>query len=113
MKHRFPHSQPTKESAPRYDQAYVTKRNDGPSETVAQRRERREAEARAGWNAYVEQSNSVDENMMRLRKLRLDREAAGQQRQEGTDAGNQGEPGDLVVKKSRTTRGERDVGRHE
>jgi hypothetical protein len=88
MKHRFPKSQSTKKSAVRYDETYVKKRNDAPPETVAQRRERLEAEARAGWNAYVEQSRSVDENMMRLRKLRLEREASSQQRQESTDAGN-------------------------
>jgi hypothetical protein len=88
MKHRFPNSQSTKKSAARHDETYVTKRNDAPSETVAQRRERQDVEARAGWDAYVEQNRSVDENMMRLRKLRLEREAASQQRQESTDAGN-------------------------
>jgi hypothetical protein len=88
MKHRFPNSQSAKKSATRYDQTYVTKRNDAPAETVGQRKERQGAEARAAWNAYIEQNKSVDENMKRLRELRLEREAAGQQRPESTDAGN-------------------------
>jgi hypothetical protein len=88
MKHRFPNSQPTKKSAAAHDQTYVRKRNDSLPETIAQRRERQDAEALAGWNAYVERNRGVDENMMRLRKLRLEREAASQHRQEGTDAGH-------------------------
>jgi hypothetical protein len=89
MKHRFPNSQSVAKKAATHDQTYVTKRNDAPAETVGQRRERQGAEARSAWNEYVEQSKSVDDNMMRLRKLRLEREAASRQSQESADASSQ------------------------
>jgi hypothetical protein len=45
------------------------------TETIAQKRDRRAVEGQEAWNQYYAEQKHIDDNMHRLRALRLAREA--------------------------------------